>query len=77
MSGEMRYELWDSDTGNCSGVYRTLEAALSVVRDAVRRDGESTLDGLGLLEVTRDGDMRLIAEERDLLPLIGARSAVR
>ncbi len=71
----MTYELWDSDTGNCSGVYSTLEAALEVVGSAVRRNGESTLDGLGLLAVTPDGDRHLIAEERDLLPLIGARAA--
>lgn len=71
----MTYELWDSDTGNCSGVYATLEAALDVVRRAVRRDGESTLDGLGLLAVTPDGGRHLVAEERDLLPLIGARAS--
>lgn len=70
----MIYELWDSDTGNCSGEYETLEAVLRVVRDAVQRNGKSTLDGLALLAVTPDGDRHVVAEERDLLPLIGDRA---
>jgi hypothetical protein len=71
----MKYELWDSETGNATGVYATLQAALEVVRGAVRRDGEGTLDGLALLAVTPDGERHVIAEEHDLLPLIGARAA--
>ena len=71
----MKYELWDSDTGNATGVYRTLEAALEVVRGAVNRNSEATLRGLALLAVRPNGDRHLIAEERDLLPLIGVRAA--
>ncbi|MBI2983418.1 MAG: hypothetical protein HYY42_04470 [Chloroflexi bacterium] len=71
----MKYELWDFETGNCSGVYRTLAAALDVVRGAVHRDGESTLAGLSLLAVTPEGDRHVIAEERELLAVIGVRAA--
>lgn len=71
----MTYELWDWETGNATGVYGTLAEALDVVRGAVRRNGESTLDGLALLAVTPDGDRHVVAEERDLLPLIGDRAA--
>lgn len=67
----MTYELWDFDTGNATGVYPSLLAALEVVRDALDRDGETTLDGLALLEVSTDGERRLIAQERDLVPLVG------
>lgn len=70
----MSYELWDLDTGNATGVYPSLIAALQVVEGAVRRDGEATLDGLALLEVRADGDRSLIAQERDLLPMIGISS---
>jgi len=67
----MSYELWDLDTGNATGVYPSLIVALQVVEAAVRRDGEPTLEGLALLERRSDGDRRLIAQERDLLPMIG------
>ena len=53
----------------------TLEAALEVVRGAVNRNSEATLRGLALLAVTPNGDRHLIAEESDLLPLIGVRAA--
>lgn len=67
----MSYELWDLETGNATGVYPSLIAALQVVEAAVRDDGERTLDGLALLEVRPSGDRQLIAQERDLLPMIG------
>ena len=71
----MSYELWDLDTGNATGVYPSLIAALQVVEAAVRRDGERTLEGLALLERRSEGDRRLIAQERDLLPMIGANTS--
>ncbi len=71
----MTYELWDLDTGNATGVYPSLLAALQVIDAAVRRDGERTVDGLALLEVRPDGERRLIAQERNLLPLVGVRIA--
>ena len=67
----MTYELWDYESGNVQGVYPSLLAALHVLHDAVERDGMATLDGLVLMEVRPDGDRRKIAEERDLIPLIG------
>lgn len=72
MEAGMSYELWDLDTGNATGVYPSLIAALQVVEAAVRREGEPTLEGLALLERRADGDRRLIGQERDLLPMIGA-----
>jgi len=74
---KMPYELWDLDTGNATGVYPSLLAALQVVRDALDRDGETTLEGLALLEVHADGERRLIAQERDLVPLVGVRTVSR
>jgi len=71
----MTYELWDLDTGNATGVYPSLLAALQVVDAAVRRDGEHTVDGLALLEVHANGERKLIAQEDDLLPLVGVRAA--
>jgi len=67
----MTYELWDHESGNAQGVYPSLLAALQVVHDAVERDGIATLEGLVLMEVRPGGDRRLIAEERDLIPLVG------
>lgn len=69
----MIYEIWDFETGNATGVYPSLLAALQVVREALERDGETTLEGLALLEVRSDGERRLIAQERDLVPLVGVR----
>ena len=73
----MKYELWDVGTGNATGVYASLLAALQVVRDALDRNGDTTLKGLALLEVGPGGERRLIAEERDLVPLVGDPSASR
>lgn len=67
----MTYEIWDLDTGNATGVYPSLLAALQVVRDAVERDGQATLEGLALLEVRADGERHVIAQERELAPLVG------
>ena len=67
----MTYELWDYESGNVQGVYPSMLAALQVVHEAVERDGITTLDGLVLMEVRPGGDRRKIAEERDLIPLIG------
>ena len=68
---EMTYELWDHESGNAQGIYPSLLAALQVVHDAVELDGVATLDGLALIEVRPGGDRRMIAEERDLIPLVG------
>ena len=67
----MTYELWDFETGNATGEYPSLLAALEVIRDAVKRDGEATLDGLALIEVHADGERQLIAQEHGLAPLVG------
>ena len=67
----MTYELWDYESGYVQGVYPSMLAALQVVHEAVERDGITTLDGLVLMEVRPGGDRRKIAEERDLIPLIG------
>lgn len=72
----MTYEIWDFDTGNAQGVYPSMLDALTVIRQAVERDGKATLEGLGLVEVRSDGSRRLIAREDGLIPLVGA-SAVR
>ncbi|HEV2251025.1 MAG TPA: hypothetical protein VGT60_11025 [Candidatus Limnocylindria bacterium] len=68
---EMTYEVWDYESGNAQGVYTSLLAALLFLHEAVEREGIATLDGLVLMEVRSGGDRRLIAEERDLIPLIG------
>jgi len=67
----MTYELWDHESGNAQGIYPSLLAALQVVHDAVELDGVATLDGLALIEVRPGGERRMIAEERDLIPLVG------
>ncbi|HEX9269113.1 MAG TPA: hypothetical protein VF998_04645 [Candidatus Limnocylindria bacterium] len=71
----MTYELWDFDTGNATGSYPSLLAALQVVKGACDRDGEATLDGLALIEVHPDGERRLVAQERGLAPLVGIKVA--
>jgi len=68
----MHFELWDYETGNAINSYPTLPRALAGVQEAVVRDGEGTLSGLILFEVDPDGDRRLVARDRDLIPLIGA-----
>lgn len=71
----MFYELWDFESGNMVGEYSSLSTALSVLRDAVGRDGEATLQGLALLEVDARGDSTLIAEAKALLALIHVRTS--
>ena len=44
----MIYELWDTVSMNLVGPYESKEAALSVVREAVARYGESYVEGLAL-----------------------------
>lgn len=67
----MSYELWDLETGNAQGVYRSMLDALTVVREAIARDGRDTLSGLALIEVRPGGERSLIAKELDLVPLAG------
>ena len=50
------------------GEYASLEDALRVVRYSLEH--EISLDGLSLLRVEDDGERTLVAEERDLLPLV-------
>lgn len=69
MSG-IHYELWDYETGNAIDSYATLPRALAFVQEAVLREGEGTLSGLILFEVQADGDRRLVARDRDLIPMI-------
>ena len=64
------FELWDFETGNAQGVNLTLVQALTVVREALERDGYETLKGLALVEV-QSGRRRLLAQGRGLIPLIG------
>lgn len=71
----MSYELWDYATGNAINSYPTLPRALDAVQAAVTREGEATLEGLILFEVTRDGTRRMVARDRDLIPLIAGPSA--
>ena len=69
MSG-MHYELWDYETGNAIDSYATLPRALACVQEAVLREGEGTVSGLILFEVEADGDRRVVARDRDLIPMI-------
>lgn len=67
----MNYELWDYETGNAIDSYPTLQRALDTVQEAVLREGEGTLSGLILFEVEPGGDRRLVARDRNLIPMIG------
>lgn len=66
----MFYEVWDLDSGNMVGDYPSIAEALKVLRDAVTRDGERTLEGLALLEIDGRGNSTLIAEEQALQAMI-------
>lgn len=68
----MHYELWDYETGNAINSYPTLPRALAGVQEAVVREGDGTLSGLILFEVDPDGGRRLVARDRDLIPMIAA-----
>lgn len=59
------FELWDVETGNCQGVYPSTEEIVEVLRKAVARDGEETLKGLMIVEVTAEG-RELVVEEAAL-----------
>lgn len=56
------YELMDIDTGNVVGFYASREEALSVVRSAFERFGESGIVDLSLGFQNEAGQMQLIAE---------------
>jgi len=71
----MAYELWDSESGNRVGVYRSERAALDDVADAVRRYGSRSREvlSLGLLGPRR----RLLADGADLVERALAASRKR
>ena len=73
----MAYELLDLETGNSQGVYGSLLEALQVVHDAVERLGIGTVTDLVLYESLPNGEIRPIAQEEELLPLIGKQPAAR
>ncbi len=69
----MAYELLDLETGNAQGVYGSLLEALQAVREAVDRLGPSTVKDLVLYESLPNDEIRPIAQEEELLPLIGSQ----
>jgi hypothetical protein len=44
----MHYQLWDTETGNLVGDYRTESEALAVVRRALRLRGPAAVEALSL-----------------------------
>lgn len=71
------YHFLDLDSGNLQGIYPSLLDALQAVREWVERDGAETLKDLALYESRPDGEIRPIAREQELLPLIGKQPAAR
>lgn len=57
----MIYELFDTESANQVGVYETEEAALAVVRDAVRAHGLDAVATLALGREDEAGDTTVIA----------------
>lgn len=68
MSGTL-FELWDQESGNCTGDYDDQAAALADVRDTIARYGEVEALSLGLLVVQSDGKRALIADGEALVAL--------
>lgn len=78
-----RYELWDFDTRNCTGVYTTLDAALDIVTSGVagmsRKEAEAWVEDLVLMVYdARHGDdaREVYAEGPSLLDAALEREAM-
>jgi 3'-phosphoadenosine 5'-phosphosulfate sulfotransferase len=72
----MTYELWDTETGNVIGGYRSQSEALAVVREAISRHGRGYADLLFLGCEDSKGRSRAIARGQDLAEL-ALRSTVQ
>lgn len=66
------YELWDLETRNLLGTYDTKEAALAVVRGAIRAHGPGIAETLFLGYETSSGHTIPVAQARSLIELAGA-----
>ena len=58
----MSYEVWDTQSGNLVGAYRTEREALQVVRELVQLNGRDYGEGLALLREDRSGSVTGVAE---------------
>jgi len=63
----MAYELWDTETGNVSGFFDTLEDALAAVRDAADRHGRRYAEAFAVIREDTRGRSELIAAGDDLV----------
>jgi hypothetical protein len=68
------YELWSFETGNCVGVYPTMDAALDIVEKGVagksRAEAEAVVGDLALVVDTGDPETReAYAEATQLLDI--------
>jgi hypothetical protein len=63
------FELWDTETSNLVGLYPSQDAALAVVRHAVREYGTDAIRSIALGREDEDGELVPIAHGDDLIRL--------
>lgn len=67
----MKYEVWDTPSGNVLAYFERYGQALDFLHDQVEGLGATWIEGIALLEVNADGRAReLVASDRALLPLL-------
>ena len=71
------FELWETRSGNLMGAYETEQRALAVVSKAVQAHGPGYLDSIVLVEVSRRGDPKPLAQGDALLQRARAADQTR
>jgi hypothetical protein len=71
----MTFQLWEAESANLVGSYPTQEAALTIVREAVRSHGRDLVRSLVLVREDARGRLTTVAEGDGLIELAVARTA--
>jgi hypothetical protein len=71
----MTFQLWEAESANLVGSYPTQEAALAIVRDAVRTHGRDAVTSLVLVREDARGRLTTLGEGDGLVDLALARTA--
>lgn len=71
----MTFQLWEAKSANLVGSYPTREAALTIVRDAVRSHGRDAVASLVLVREDARGRLTTVSEGDGLVELALTRTA--
>ena len=69
------FQIWDAESANCLGTYDSEDAALAVVRHAIKQHGRDVIDSLALFREDTGVGLTPIAESSALADLALARTS--